>query len=666
MPILNGAVSVQVLGLAGSGISGRNARIIVVPASVFTTAASVSGYFKVNGVVVGGFAPSKNPNAFQWEWTGILPSAIHAGQQFVAGATAHWSNPFLTVDGSGETSSVLENVTPWVNIDPFQSPKAVVNLPATFVMTGDAGEGIQWPYGIAQVQYQIGSGPFINADPISFAPAVRWSAHVSIPTAGDQTITVRALDPYGGMATRQVPIRVLQFPMPSPIDPTLEKTRALQIPTTGSITSWTRLEPQVAGADLAVSSNARVFDPLWFMARQWQMGEFQGEDTGTPVQTRVRATTAPLSRAVFGELSAANNVSRPYDPRKAPLETLVERRRMRALDANDTRMLSFAVEGGLHFLRMIDLDAKAKKYRPAFTAAYLLQQPATPAEPIDDDYTRRFVDTMVGRAPDARRLAAAFRPTAPQIAFDASLKIAATDLAAVQAVASKWLTWYDTAFAEPATPADDAWTAPRLEYAVSVGTRLSAQASDALTLSASQFDGGRLDWSSFDVNTQLSVDTTGDSGFSSFSDSTIPSPVSFPGAPAARFWEMEDAKVAYGLVPVGPTDLAHLMMIEFASTYGNDWYIVPLTTPVGSITRVDSLIVTDTFGVKSLVRPMGDPALPPANFSMFQQSTIRYAGGAFGPPKSNCFFLPPTIARSVDSPVVEDVLFMRLSSTLGS
>ena len=30
---------------------------------------------------------------------------------------------------------------------------------------------------------------------------------------------------------------------------------------------------------MAVSSNARLFDPLWFLTRQWQMGEFQAEDT---------------------------------------------------------------------------------------------------------------------------------------------------------------------------------------------------------------------------------------------------------------------------------------------------------------------------------------------------------------------------------------------------
>lgn len=658
MPIITGQVSVQILSMGV--LCTRFAHIIVTPAPAFGPDVNVTGTFLCNGVVVGSFGLIRDPTYNnQFLWSGMLPNGIPAGASFVARATATSSNPFLTINGSGSATATLESVLPWVTIDPFQTPKSALQMPATFVMTGGAGEGVGWPYGVSQVQYQVGNGPFINVDPFAPGVSIRWSVVVQLPTVGDTTITVRAIDPYGGIGSAQAPIRVLRFQMPSPIDPAMEKTRALQIPTTGSITSWTRLEPQVASADMGVSSNARVFDPLWFMTRQWQMGEFQGEDTGSPVQARVRATNAPLSRCVFGELSTTNSVGQPYDPRQAPLETLVERRRMRALDAGDTRMLSFAVEAGLHFLRMLDLDVKARKYRPAFMAAYLMQKPAPAAEPIDDDHTRRFIDTMVGRAPDARRLATAFRRTAPSITFDPALKIAAADGAAVQKVAVAWLDWYDSTFAEPANPTDDAWTAPRLEYAVSVAARLSPQAPDTVTLSASQFDGGRLDWSSFDVNSQLSIDTTGDAGFSSFSESTVPSPVSFAGAPAARFWEMEDAKVAYGLVPVGPTDLAHLLLIEFASTYGNDWYVIPLTTPVGSITRVDSLIVTDTFGVKRLVRPIGDPALPPPNFSMFQQSTIRYAGGAFGAPKPNCFYLPPTIARSIESPIVEDVVLMR-------
>ena len=102
--------------------------------------------------------------------------------------------------------------------------------------------------------------------------------------------------------------------------------------------------------------------------------------------------------------------------------------------------------------------------------------------------------------------------------------------------------------------------------------------------------------------------------------------MTFPGAPAPRFWEMEDARIAYGLVPVGPTDLAQLLMIEYASSYGNDWFVVPLSLPVGSVTRVDSLVVTDTFGVRSLIRPIGDPDIPPAYFSMWQPALKNRVG----------------------------------------
>jgi hypothetical protein len=32
------------------------------------------------------------------------------------------------------------------------------------------------------------------------------------------------------------------------------------------------------------SLQAQVRDPLWFLARQWQMGEFLGDDAGSPIQ----------------------------------------------------------------------------------------------------------------------------------------------------------------------------------------------------------------------------------------------------------------------------------------------------------------------------------------------------------------------------------------------
>src|SRR6476646_4824016 len=72
---------------------------------------------------------------------------------------------------------------------------------------------------------------------------------------------------------------------------------------TPSITSWTRLEPRSREADMRVSLSARVFDPLWLLTRQWQVGEYQAEDAGTPVGARVRASSATFSRCHLGALA---------------------------------------------------------------------------------------------------------------------------------------------------------------------------------------------------------------------------------------------------------------------------------------------------------------------------------------------------------------------------
>lgn len=650
---------------AQSSVIGRRATISGGISAFQGSVWSVEMQFGSGGPVVS----ITNPNGvarsgYSWGFDGLIPNNIRPGQSFQVFVRASGTMVIgfdndggpITQEVSGEAirNYVLENITPVLTVDPFQSPVGVLQTPYPFSISGSVSEANPAVYGVPLVHYRIGNGPLTSV-PVSQG---RWSAPLPLQP-GDHQITVQASDRFASVASLSTTLTVLRYQMPSVTDPNAKKTN-LQIPTTSSVTSWTRLEPQVADANIGVSSNARLFDPLWLMTRQWQVGEFQGEDTGTPVQARVRATTAPLTRCVFGELSSTNNTALPYDPMRAPLETLVERRQMRAADANDVRMLSLAVEAGLHFLRMVELNATAKKYRPAFLATYVLQQLPAQKDLIDDDNTLRFVQTMVGRAPDARRLASAFRPpSTTQIVFDPALKITAADLPAVQQVATAWLAWYDGLFTEPATAADDAWTPARLEYGVSVATRLSDQPQDGITLSASEFDGGRLDWSSFDVNRKFTIDTTGDRTFEPLNETTVPAPVTFPGAPAARFWEMEDAKVAYGLVPVGPTDLAHLLMIEYASSFGNDWFVVPVTIPVGSVTRVDSLVVTDTFGVRSLVRPIGDPALPNPYFSMWQQTGRRYAGDQFGTPVSNRFFLPPTIGRSIDGAVLEDVLLMR-------
>jgi hypothetical protein len=36
---------------------------------------------------------------------------------------------------------------------------------------------------------------------------------------------------------------------------------------------------------------------------------------------------------------------------------------------------------------------------------------------------------------------------------------------------------------------------------------------------------------------------------------------------------------------------------------GNDWFVIPIDLPVGSLCRTQSLVVTNTFGERTLIRP---------------------------------------------------------------
>jgi len=81
---------------------------------------------------------------------------------------------------------------------------------------------------------------------------------------------------------------------------------------------WARIEPRPRGHDFDRTLQARVEDPLWMLTRQWQFGEFHGEDAGSAVMTTLAHRSSPITQIKVGASSA------PYD-HAMPLEARVER-----------------------------------------------------------------------------------------------------------------------------------------------------------------------------------------------------------------------------------------------------------------------------------------------------------------------------------------------------
>jgi hypothetical protein len=55
-----------------------------------------------------------------------------------------------------------------------------------------------------------------------------------------------------------------------------------------------RVEPALPGGDLGEGFSARLGDPVWLLARQWQLGEHQGENASSPVTISYRVASAPI------------------------------------------------------------------------------------------------------------------------------------------------------------------------------------------------------------------------------------------------------------------------------------------------------------------------------------------------------------------------------------
>jgi hypothetical protein len=147
----------------------------------------------------------------------------------------------------------------------------------------------------------------------------------------------------------------------------------------GSITSWLRLEPRCRDEEMTESVRARAHDALWMLARQWQVGEFRAEDSGSPVMARWRAESAPLTRLHLGAIAPnTNETASRYDAGTLPLEAIVERQNARPADPlSAASSLRLAVEAGLHLLRLIDAQPTSKKYRAAFAQRFTLAPPTT-------------------------------------------------------------------------------------------------------------------------------------------------------------------------------------------------------------------------------------------------------------------------------------------------
>lgn len=428
-----------------------------------------------------------------------------------------------------------------------------------------------------------------------------------------------------------------------------------------SHTTWTRLEPRTRDRELADGLRAAIHDPIWLLGRQWQTGELVGEDAGSPVDATVSLAVDPMARGrpggvdgsgpdVVFEDGTGDGTPTP------PLETLAEREAVRPEDSGD-RDLRLAAEAGAHFLRLLAPDFGVDA--SAFPESALL-------EPDDrDEDTERYTAVVGGRALDGDELYDAydfqdFGAFQTAVASDSPPPLPdvldtsdAAELQTFWAVVEDYRAWYADFYSE-ADRATDAWAEDRLEYAYAVST---GSGENETVLTSGAYEGGRLDWYDFSVDPESTlepaeVEWSGPSR-TSVSRSLVPTPTSFDGMPAERWWEFEDKGVDLSAVEAAPEDLSRLLLLEFSLVYGNDWFTVPIDLPVGSLSRVETVELEtsfdETIAVEDAVVENDDPT---TNWNVYSMA-LDARGDERG------LFLAPTLVEAVESTAVESVEFAR-------
>lgn len=407
---------------------------------------------------------------------------------------------------------------------------------------------------------------------------------------------------------------------------------------------WNRLEGILRNENqIEHALRFEIRDPLWMLTRQWQFGEFEGEDAGTAAFARIETVQEQIGLA--GRKEAPPQA---FDIREKPFEMAVE-------FENREPDFTIRLEMGRQWRRMLKkrlAPEKAEEVWRQFRQNQRFQFPRPAggdavygfrhAQTLSDERLLQSLELLQrGRAMDGHVL---YREL--KLGVRASLFLAAPD-EEVDAIGQAFVDWYEKTYGQN-TVRSNTWHDQHIEYQPQFAVR--SENGSTQVLRKEEYFGDGIEWHGF-----LTADRWGPQQEATLPESdnapqvatVIPTPVRFRGMPSTRLWEMEDAQVDFGSIRAASTELSKMLYAEFGLVYGNDWLLAPVRLPAGQLCRVTGLRVTDIFGKTTILEEIkGDD-----NWSFMQTAD---AGGRVG-----WLFTAPGPETVQESQPIEKVVFMR-------
>jgi hypothetical protein len=440
-----------------------------------------------------------------------------------------------------------------------------------------------------------------------------------------------------------------------------------------AITRWNRLEGRPRAHNFDRALKAEVRDALWMLTKQWQMGEFLGDDAGSPVLARAAIDTMAIDRFQAGQgpvetLSLAE-----------PLEARVERRPLPLRSGSQYLSLDLRLVVGRRWLKMLERDAAqagglSNDYRDSYCSQYKVNMP-DPGNPADAAVCAHPETWQQASAVASGHLAAGQVMDGIALlehiagggnAYD-GISAAGPDEPRLTNLAGRLLAWFNDLILQPQASESDAWLPRQLEYQFGVSAQDGAPVQNPdgstsgheLVMRAAEYYQGHLDWYALERSPQdviLGEPAQQLKNLFLQINTFIPVGINFPGMPNTRWWAFEDQRTNFGEVKPDTTDLGKLLLMEFALVFANDWFVLPYTLPVGQVAEVKGIAISNVFNERIWVEPLRDvPEQDWQQWSMFNLSAPIVERQT--PPAR--LVLLPTVPKLQESTPLESVTLIR-------
>lgn len=406
-----------------------------------------------------------------------------------------------------------------------------------------------------------------------------------------------------------------------------------------SVTAYNRLEARPRTQNFEQSLRAGVHDGLWFLTRQWQMGELESEDAGSAIDARVITRQIHIDR-----MALQQNPAKIYSD-EIPMETQIEREKV-------PFTLALKIQIAQYFLQLHTSALKS-----AYLSGYKSLYPITGYTADDfsnQELSQQLLLSTVKRSLDGE----AILKDVSDGSFKTKNNISNADEVEIDLLLTNFKSWYNRLYSQPSSPEENAWNGQQLSYGFTTAAPKSE--TDQMVLSSDAYYQGNLDWYNFDVDTgqtqlELNLDGYVPEITQESAISFIPTATAFKGMPNQRFWEMEERQINFGKLNAKTTDHLLLLFAEFGLVYGNDWFVIPYKMKVNTLAEVSGFVVTDVFGDRTLIQAADEGADNDwQRWSMFNLSNKDHIGSY-----NRQFFLPSTLTNSLQGKPLEKVNFMR-------